>query len=156
MHIRKIYSRFAAETREKWGDRVITGDVRVRKGRNSPNDPGVSVNEGFLKVYPALRNVIRSFSLPPSLSLFLPAFFFSYPSLIFSVCPSFAPSAPSATSSCKVCEIYSIYFLFFSRRVGIRTEQREETYVLFREERTTASRRTSWEEKGRKERKNFV
>lgn len=95
MHIRKIYSGFPAETREKWGDHVITGDVRVRKGRNSLNDLGVSVNEGFLKVYPALRNVIRSFpSLPLPLSPGL--LFFSHPSLIFSVCPSFAPSAPSA------------------------------------------------------------
>lgn len=56
---------------------------------------------------------------------------------------------PVCTSSCKVCEIYSIYFLFFSRRVGIRTEQREEAYVLFREERTIASRRMSEEERGR-------
>lgn len=77
--------------RERWRDHVITRSPsrRARKRRDIPErSRDVSVNEGFLKVYSALRNVTRTLFLPFSLP--------PYPSLIFSVCPSFAPSASSA------------------------------------------------------------
>lgn len=109
-----------------------------KKTKKFLNDPDVSLNEGFLKVYSALRNVTRSLFL--SLSPF-----FSQLSLIFNVCPSFAPSARS-TLLVRLARSIQFTSSFFSpRRSGIRTEQRKETYVLFREERTTASRRTSGE-----------
>lgn len=51
------------------------------------------------------------------------------------MCPSFAPSAVRASSLAELAR--SIQFTsppFFPRQTGIRTEQRKETYVLFREE----------------------
>jgi len=87
---------YAGYSLEKFARNSAAASLRSPSSRKKTkkflNDPDVSLNEGCLKVYPTPRDVTHSLSLPPP-SLSSPL---SQLSLIFNVCPSFAPSARSA------------------------------------------------------------
>jgi len=96
----------------------------ARKRRNNLNNHDGSLNEGFFKSVTSAEKCNPSFSLSLSLSLnFRLSLTYVQALLRLHGLHFFVRLARS---------IQFTFFLFFTRRGGIRTEQRKETYVLFR------------------------